>query len=83
MNNAEEVVKNANRVKKLTQSVFNTSQGQELMKDLKKIYCDGRLYCNNDRDTVYFIAQRDLIIELSDNANSSINGEKPNGEEIS
>ncbi len=83
MNNVDEIIKNANRIKQLTRSVFSTAQGQELMKELKKIYCDGKLYCNNDRDTVYFVAQRDLIIELSDNANSSINGEKPNGEEIS
>lgn len=81
--NAAEIIARANKVKNLARSVFSSAQGQELLAELKHIYCDGKLYCDDDRDTVYFIAQRDLILELVHHTKTTDGGELPNGENIS
>jgi len=81
--NAVELVAKANRVKVLCRNVFSTTEGRELLAELRSIYCDGKLYCNTDRDTVYFVAQRDLVLELGFNADATIDGVKPNGEDVS
>ena len=83
MMDAQEIVARANKVKNLTRSVFSSAQGQELLAELKNVYCDGKLYCDSERDTVYFIAQRDLILELEHHTKATIHGEKPNGEDVS
>ena len=80
---AQEIVARANKVKNLARSVFSSAQGQELLAELKHVYCDGKLYCDSDRDTVYFIAQRDLILELEHHTKATISGEQPNGEDVS
>ena len=67
---ADEVIENANKIKRLCRGVFNTSNGKELLDELKSVYCDGKLYCDNDRDTIYFIAQRDLILDLMFHTNN-------------
>ena len=81
--NSKDIVAKANKVKELCRTVFSSAHGQELLKELKTIYCDGKLYCDNDRDTIYFVAQRDLILELEYNTKATINGEQPNGEDVS
>ena len=80
---AQEIVARANKVKNLARSVFSSAQGQELLAELKHVYCNGKLYCDSDRDTVYFIAQRDLVLELYHHTQTTQGGELPNGENVS
>ena len=79
----QDIIKKAQRVKTLTRNVFSTAEGRELLDELKHIYCDGKLYCDTDRDTIYFVAQRDLILELDSNMKAGIGEEIPNGEDVS
>ena len=83
MMDAKDIIENANRIRTLCRNVFSSAQGKELLDELKKVYCDGKLYCDTDRDTVYFIAQRDLILELESNLKIMVGEERPNGEEVS
>ena len=78
---AVDIVARANKVKNLARAVFSSAQGQELLAELKHVYCDGKLYCNDDRDTVYFIAQRDLILELDHHTKAQKGEEIPMGKE--
>ncbi len=65
-------MKQADEFRNLCRSVFAQGNGQDLLGKLEKIYCDGKLYCDSDRDTVYFIAQRDLILELIHNSKGEL-----------
>ena len=80
---AEALIDGADRISTLCRNVFSTTEGRELIQELRKVYAEGKLYCDNDRDTVYYIAQRDLILELESHSNRTAGGELPNGEDIS
>ena len=47
-------------------------QGKELLGQLERIYVDGKLFQDSDRDTVYCVAQRDLIMELKYNSKGEL-----------
>jgi len=80
---AAELIVQADIIKLLSRNVFNTAAGKDLLKELKNIYVYGNLYCSTDRDTVYYVAQRDLILELESYSKNTVGGELPNGEDIS
>ena len=61
---ADEFLKMEQRFKTLCRNIFSSGQGLELMEQLERVYCDGKLFQGTDRETVYCIAQRDLIMEL-------------------
>lgn len=65
---AEEFLAMEERFKTLCKNVFASAQGRELLGQLKRVYCNGKLFQPTDRDTVYCIAQRDLILELEHNS---------------
>jgi hypothetical protein len=58
--------------KTLCRNVLSSGQGKEMLEHLERIYCDGKLYQNNDRETVYCVAQRDLIMELKHNSKGEL-----------
>ncbi len=62
---AEELQHEANTYRLQCRQTFSTSSGRSVLNHLKKIYCDGNLYGQDDRSTAYLIGQRDLILELS------------------
>jgi len=61
---AEAFLKMEQEFKILVRNVLGSGQGKELMEHLERVYCEGKLYQANDRETVYCVAQRDLIMEL-------------------
>lgn len=61
-------IKQQEDFKTLCRNVLSSAQGRELLDKLQAIYCDGGLYQPTDRETVYCIAQRDLILELKHNS---------------
>ena len=79
---AAEIVKKADRTKILCRNVLGSGEGRELLDDLRRIYVDGKLFANTDRDTVYYIAQRDLIMELIYNVQEVPDEPLLNGEDI-
>ena len=48
----------------LCRNVFSTVQGKELLELMEDIFVDIKLFQDTDRKTVYYIAQRDLVMEL-------------------
>ena len=72
---AEDFIDKEKRFKILCNTVFASGSGKDLLAHLKRIYCDGKLYQNNDRETVYCIAQRDLILELEHNSKGEFKDE--------
>lgn len=69
---AEDFVKLEKKFRQLCQGVLGHGQGIELLEHLERIYCDGKLYQNSDRETVYCVAQRDLIMELKHNSKGEL-----------
>ncbi len=69
---AEEFLTQTNKFEKLCMSVFGSGSGKELLEYLERIYVDGKLYQNNDRETVYCVAQRDLVMELKHNSKGEL-----------
>ncbi len=69
------------RFRTLCRNLFSSGDGKELIESLSRIYCDGKLYQETDRATIYAIAQRDLVLELKDITRSGV--EKANGVEVS
>jgi hypothetical protein len=65
---AEDFQKKEKEFANLCRSVFSGGLGKDLLEHLERIYCEGKLYQNNDRETVYCVAQRDLILELKHNS---------------
>lgn len=61
---ADDYFKLKDRFSVLKRVVFGTVEGKELLSLLEQRYVNCKLFQENDRDTVYAIAQRDLIIEL-------------------
>ena len=72
---AEEFLAQSNQFEKLCQTVLGSGSGKELLEQLQRIYVDGKLYQNNDRETVYCVAQRDLIMELIHNSKGELDHE--------
>lgn len=64
MNPAENIVKKQKRFKTLCRNIFSGGEGKELLEYLENVYVNGRLYFDTDRETVYSIAQRDLVMQL-------------------
>ncbi len=69
------------RFRILCRNLFSSGDGKELIESLSRIYCDGKLYQETDRATIYAIAQRDLVLELKDIAQSG--AFKQDGMEVS
>jgi len=69
---SDEFIRLEKHFKNLCQGVFGHGQGKDLLDHLQRIYCDGKLYQSNDRETVYCIAQRDLIMELIYNSKGEL-----------
>ncbi len=69
---AEEFLVTSSKFEKLCQSVFGSGSGKELLEQLERIYVDGKLYQQSDRETVYCIAQRDLVMELKHNSKGEL-----------
>jgi len=65
MKTPEQLVIDAERFKTLCRHVFSGGEGQELMKHLQRIFVNVPLYQDTDRETVYMVAQRDLVMELA------------------
>ena len=63
------------RFKILCRNVLGSGQGLELLEQLERIYCDGKLFQNSDRDTVYCVAQRDLVLELKHSSEGELSNE--------
>ncbi len=78
----QDFIKEAQSFKTLCRNVLGSGQGKELLNKLRHIYVDGNLYDDSDRQTVYLIAQRDLIMELIYNVQDVPDEPKLNGEEI-
>lgn len=72
---AEDFLKMEEDFKTLCKNVFASAKGRELLGQLKRVYCDGKLYQTTDRETVYCLAQRDLILELEHNSMQGIHYE--------
>ena len=72
---AEQFLETEKQFRVLCTTVFASGSGKDMLKHLKRIYCDGKLYQNNDRETVYCIAQRDLIMELENNSKGELSNE--------
>ncbi len=69
------------RFETLIRNVFGSGQGKELLESLSVVYCDGKLCFDDDRSTVYAVAQRDLVLEFK---HISQSGEiKQDGVEVS
>ncbi len=80
---AEEVLARGDRYRLLCRNVFCSYEGKELIQMMKEIFVEGKLYCDNDRDTAYFLGQRDFVLELADKAKprtgeAQLNGEQTN-----
>ena len=73
--NAEQFLEMEKRFRILCGTVFSSGSGKELLEQLERVYCDGKLFQNNDRETVYCIAQRDLILELKHNSKGEFTDE--------
>jgi hypothetical protein len=69
---ANEVIKRSQEVKTLCRSVLGSGLGKDLLEHLTRIYVEGNLFQETDRDTVYCIAQRDLIMELTNNSKGEL-----------
>lgn len=69
---AEDFRKKEAEFKNLCKQVLSGGLGADLLDHLERIYCEGKLYQNNDRETVYCIAQRDLIMELKHNSKGEL-----------
>lgn len=69
---AEDFLELERKFKSLCMSVFGSGQGKELLGQLERIYVDGKLFQDSDRDTVYCVAQRDLIMELKYNSKGEL-----------
>jgi hypothetical protein len=67
-----EFIKMEQDFKILCRNVFGSGQGKEVLAHLERIYCDGKMYQNSDRETVYCVAQRDLILELKHNSKGEL-----------
>lgn len=65
---AEAFLEKEKQFRVLCSTVFSSGSGKDLLDYLQRIYCEGKLYQNNDRETVYCIAQRDLVMELVHNS---------------
>ena len=65
---AEHFVNLEKQFKILCGVVFSSGSGKDLLDQLRRIYCDGKLYQEKERDTVYCLGQRDLIMELVHNS---------------
>lgn len=63
------------RFRLLCNTVLGSGSGVDLLEHLERIYCDGKLYQADDRETVYCIAQRDLILELKHNSKGEFKDE--------
>lgn len=59
----------------LCRNVFSTAQGRELLELMENIFVDIKLFQDTDRKTVYYIAQRDLVMELKDLAETGTSHE--------
>lgn len=69
---ADEFLKMERDFKILCRNVFGSGQGKQALEHLERIYCDGKMFQNSDRETVYCIAQRDLILELKHNSKGEL-----------
>ncbi len=79
---AEEILSRGDRYRTLCRNVFSSYEGKELIVMMKEIFVEGKLYCDNDRDTVYFLGQRDFVLELADKAILRTGEANPNGEQV-
>ena len=61
-------VENAAKYKDLCRRVLNSPNGKELVAHWDRLFVDVPLYQGSDRETVYAVAQRDLITEIKDHA---------------
>jgi hypothetical protein len=77
---AADIVEQSNKLKRLIKTTLGSGSGKELLDELKEIYCNGKIFCNNERDTCYFLGQRDLILELEASVKDAIPTELQNGE---
>ena len=75
MNNVNDIVKKAERTKTLARNLFNTIEGKEFLVALDRMFIDVPLYKDTERETIYSIAQHDLIIEIKSWANANLIGE--------
>lgn len=66
MSTAEEFAAKQRRFETLCRNVFSGGEGAELLAHLQKVYVQGKLYFDTDRETVYAIGQRDLVEQLSE-----------------
>lgn len=72
MKTVDDIVKETKRFNTLCRNVLSSGEGRELLKYLEKIFVDNRLYHDTDRETVYAVAQRDLIVELKSHTVSEL-----------
>ncbi len=79
---AEEILSRGDRYRTLCRNVFSSYEGKELIGMMKEIFVEGKLYCDNDRDTAYFLGQRDFVLELADKAKLRTGEANPNGEQV-
>ncbi len=70
----EEIVRLSDLYKSQCRTVFSTTSGKMVIDQLKKVYCDGNLYAEDDRATAYLIGQRDLVLELASHVDSDDDG---------
>lgn len=80
---AAEIVARSDRTRILCRNVLGSGDGKELLDALRRVYVDGKLYGETDRDTVYMVAQRDLIMELIYNVQQVPDEPILDGEDIS
>jgi hypothetical protein len=73
MKTIAQIQKDNERFNNLCRNVFSSGEGKELMGFLKRFYVEVKLYQGNDRETVYAVAQHDLIREIE----SHVVGELP------
>lgn len=68
MKTVEQIQEENRRFINLCQITFSSGQGAELLELMKRIYVDVRMMHSTDRDTVYAVAQRDLIMEIENHS---------------
>ena len=64
MRTAEQIKKDNLRFTILCRNVFSSGEGPELIKHMKRLFVDVKLYQDTDRETVYSVAQCDFVREL-------------------
>jgi len=69
---AQHFIETEKRFRILCGIVFSSGSGKDLLDQLERIYCEGKLFQSTERETIYCIAQRDLIMELKHNSKGEL-----------